>query len=58
MTDTTSTPPDDEPAPRLRDMGGVTGPTPPMTRGGGGLGPADVREADEVAKRGDPQPPE
>lgn len=33
----------------LGDMGGNTGPTQPSTRGGSGLGPAEVREADERA---------
>lgn len=35
---------------RLHDMGGDTGPTPPGSRGGGGLGPQEVREADEHAR--------
>lgn len=35
---------------RLRDMGGDTGPTQPSTRGGSGLGPEEVRAADEHAR--------
>lgn len=44
----------------LHDMGGDIGPTPSGARGGGGLGPSDVRE--ELARNdrldredGDPQ---
>ena len=36
---------------RLHDLGGEIGPTSPSSRGGGGLGPAEVREADERAAR-------
>lgn len=31
----------------LHYMGGDTGPTPSPSRGGGGLGPQEVRETDE-----------
>lgn len=39
-------------APGTHDMGGDIGPTPPSSRGGGGLGPEQVREADAQV-RGD-----
>lgn len=35
---------------RLHDLGGNTGPSPSSSRGGGGLGPSAVREADERAR--------
>ncbi len=35
----------------LHDLGGNIGPTSPSSRGGGGLGPTEVREADERAAR-------
>ena len=36
--------------PGTHDMGGDIGRTPPSTRGGGGLGPEEVREADAHAR--------
>ena len=35
---------------RLHDLGGDIGPSPSGNRGGGGLGPQEVREADEKAR--------
>ncbi len=35
---------------RLHDLGGDIGSTPSSSRGGGGLGPQEVREADEHAR--------
>lgn len=43
--------------PGTHDMGGDIGRTPPSTRGGGGLGPQEVREADAHA-RGDDRSPD
>ena len=44
----------EEPEPRLHDMGGDTGPTPSGSRGGGGLGPSAVRETEEREARDHP----